>query len=126
MRSPSETTGEAATIPAPAASRLHVIDGERVGRDVGDALPAALVFGFNLVGADGLNLIQHILLAGHADGYHQNEGSRADHHAKRSQRETDLIAAESLVGKAEDLAVNHTRRTSFRRGRRGSRHAFSG
>jgi Na+-driven multidrug efflux pump len=87
------------------------------------ALPAALVFRFNLVGADRLDLLQHILLASHADRHHQDQRSGPDDHAEGSQCETHLIAAESLVGKTEDLAVNHTRRTSFRCGRGGSCHA---
>ena len=36
--------------------RIHVVDGQRVGGDIGDALAAALVFGLDLVGADGLDL----------------------------------------------------------------------
>ena len=102
--------------------RVHVVDGERVGRDIGDALAPALVFGLNLVGADRLDLLQHILLAGHADGDDEDQGGGADHHAQRGQRETDLIAAESLVGETQDLAVNHLRRTPFRRGGGGGRH----
>ena len=50
----------------------HVVDGQRVGGDVGNALASALIFGFNLVGADGLDLIQHILFAGHADRHDQD------------------------------------------------------
>ena len=93
---------------------VHVVDGERVGRDIGDALTAALVFRLDLVGADGLDLVQHVLLAGHADGYDEDQGGGADDHAQCGQREAYLVAAESLVGETQDFAVNHFRRTSFR------------
>ena len=66
----------------------------------------ALIFRFNLVGADRLNLVEHILLAGHADGDHQDQRGGADHHAQSGQREPHFIAAESLVGETQDLAVN--------------------
>ena len=102
--------------------RLKVIDGKRVRRDIGDALASALVLGFNLVGADRLNLVQHILLAGHADGHNQDERSGADHHSQRGQGEANFIAAESFVGKTQDFAINHAGRTSFDGGSGGSPH----
>ena len=104
---------------------IHVVNGQRVGGDIGDALAAALVFGLDLVGADGLDLAQHVLLAGHADGYNEDQGGGADDHPQRGQSEAYLVAAESLVGETQDLAVHHFRRTSFRRGGGGSRHAYS-
>ena len=107
-------------------TRLHVVDGERVGGDVGDALSPALVFRLNLVGADGLNLVQHILLAGHADGHDQNQGSGADDHAQRGQRETAPCCCRKSRRQSSDLAVYHLRRTSFRRGCGGGPHASSG
>ncbi len=106
--------------------RLKVIDGERVGSDIGDALAATLVFGFDLVGPDGLNLVQHILLAGHANGHNQDERSGADYHPQRGQGETNLIAAERFVGKTQDLAVNHAGRMSFGCGSGGSPHSVVG
>ena len=81
--------------------RVHVIDGQQIGGHV--ALRSALVFGIDQVGPNRLNLVQHVLLARHPDGDHQNQRSRANHHAQRRQRETHLVAAESVVGKAENL-----------------------
>ena len=83
---------------------FHVVDGQRVRRGVGNALRSALVLGVDQVRADALNQVQHILLSGQADGHDQNERGGANHHAQAGERKTHLVAAESVVGEADDLA----------------------
>src|SRR5207247_3600396 len=52
---------------------VHVINGEWIRGGVGNALRTTLVFGFDQISADGLNLVSYVLLASHADGdYHQD------------------------------------------------------
>ncbi len=63
--------------------RLHIVDGQCVTAGVGDAFPTALVFRINPIGANGLNLVQEVLLPSKTDGGHQNQGGSADHHAER-------------------------------------------
>src|SRR5438105_4840134 len=77
---------------------LHIINGQRIRSDVGDTLASALIFSFNLICTDSLNLVQHILLTGHANSDYQNQGSGSDHHPQSSQREANLVAKESLIG----------------------------
>jgi hypothetical protein len=88
---------------------LQIVDGKRVGGDVAHALRPALILRVDQVGPDGLDLVQHILLAGHADGDHQNERGGADHHAQRGQKKSHLVAHEGLVSEAENLAQRHVR-----------------
>ena len=87
--------------------RPHVIHGQRIRCGVIDALPSTWVFGVNHVGADGLDLVNHILLASHADGDYQDQRSCADNHAEGSQRESYFVAAKCIVGEVEDLADGH-------------------
>src|SRR6266849_7295923 len=84
--------------------RFHIVDGQSVTAGVGDTFPTALVFRVDPVRADGLNLVQEVLLAGKTDGGNQNQGGGPDHHAERGQGESNLVAHEGLVGEAKDLA----------------------
>src|SRR6185437_13406546 len=88
----------------------QVVDSEGVLSRVGDALRAAFVLGVNFVGADSLNLIQDVLLAGEADSDHQDQRSGSDYHANRRQHETDFVAAEGVVSEAQNLAECELRR----------------
>src|SRR5205823_3014420 len=83
-----------------------------------DALRAAFIFGIDKVGPNGLNLVEHVLLTSHANRYDQNEGRSPDDHAEGSEGEAHLVAAESIVGEAENLAVDETRPRRGRRCRR--------
>src|SRR5450759_4546294 len=110
MRSPRGTTGEAATMPG--TSSIAAFMSSRVS---GSGVTLAMRWpslwysaSIWLVPIDWIWF--NILLAGHADGYDQNQGGSTDHHPQRGQRETHLIAAESLVGEAQDFAVHHLRR----------------
>src|SRR5262249_12925773 len=87
----------------------HVIDRERIRGGVGNALRTTLIFGLDQVGANRLNLVEHILLAGHADGDNEDEGCSTNHHAERSERETYFVAAKRVVGEGENLTVDETR-----------------
>ena len=87
--------------------RLHVGEGKWVGRHVGDALAAADVLGINEIGADSLDLVQHVLLAGHADGDYQDQRRRANHHAQRGQREADFVATKGVVGEIENFPYRY-------------------
>ena len=68
---------------------------------------AAQVLRPDLVCANGLNLVEHVLTAGHSDGDYKDEGCRTDDHAQRGQDEANFIAAESVVGEAQYLADGH-------------------
>ena len=83
--------------------------GERFGSHVGDAFSTADVLRINQVGADGLDLIQHVLLARHSNGDHQDQGSRADYHPQGGQRKADFVAAKILVSESKNLANRHSR-----------------
>ena len=102
---------------------MHVINGERIRGGVGNALRTTLVFGFDQICADSLNLVQDVLLASHADGDYQNEGSGPNHHAERGQGKTYFIAAESIVGEAENLTIDETRPRPGRSCRSAGRHS---
>ena len=67
----------------------------------------AFVLRPNLVGADGLNLAQGVLFAGHANGDHKDERCSADDHAQRGQDEAHFVAAKSVVRETQDLAQGH-------------------
>ena len=104
-RSESWTTGEAATMPGTSSLHgLQIVDGERVGVGVADVRRAAQIFRPDLVGADGLNLVEDVLPSGHADGDDKDERGGADDHAQRGQHEAHFVAAESVVGEGENLA----------------------
>src|SRR5205807_10438795 len=70
---------------------------------------AADVLGINEIGADSLDLVQHVLLAGHADGDYQDQKRRANHHAQRGQREADFVATKGVVGEIENFPYRHSR-----------------
>ena len=78
--------------------------------------------GFDQIRADRLDLIQDILLSRQADGDHEDKRSCTNHHAQRGKCEADLVAAESVVSKADDLAQYELGRL-FRGCRGGSGHA---
>jgi hypothetical protein len=59
-----------------------------------------------------LDLVKDILLARHADGDHEDQRGRADHHAKSGESEAQFVAAESVIAKTDDLAENQLGRTS--------------
>src|SRR5262249_32398062 len=63
--------------------------------------------------------VEDILLAGHSNGYDQDQGSSADDHAQRGQGEANLVAAEGIVGKTENLAKHQLGRTLGRGGEYG-------
>ena len=88
---------------------VEIVDGERVGVGVADVRRAAQILSPDFVGADGLDLVEHELPAGHSDGDDENERRSADDHAKRGEDEADLVAAKSVVGKRDDLAEGHLR-----------------
>ena len=94
---------------------IHVVDCQRVGGDISNALRATFVFRENEVRAYRLDLAQHVLLARHADGDYQDQRSCADNHAEGSQRESYFVAAKSIVGEVEDLAECELR-SQFRYG----------
>ncbi len=100
--------------------RLQIFDGQGVRRGAADALRAPLILCVNQVGTDRLNLVEYVLPAGHADGDNQNQRGGADHHAQGGEGEAHLITAESVEGKAENLAEGHSRPKSV--GHEGSGH----
>ena len=51
---------------------IQVIERQQIGHGGGDSRRTALILSQNLIGADSLNLIQYVLLAGHADGHDQD------------------------------------------------------
>ena len=107
MRSPNATVGEAATtLGNLLANRLHILDRHGIGRGI-DALRSALVVGINHVGADGLQLAQHVLLSGQADGGHQDHRGRAHRHGQSRERELKFVAAEGVVGEVQDFAESN-------------------
>ena len=59
---------------------FHVLDGQRIVAGIADAAAAAFVFGVNPVRADGLNLVQKVLLAGETDRGDQDERRGSNHH----------------------------------------------
>ena len=68
---------------------------------------AALVVGDNHVGADSLDQVDGVLLAGQSNGDHQNYGGRSHHHAQGSQREAHLVGAKAVERKMNNLAEHH-------------------
>ena len=86
---------------------IHIVYGERVRVDIGDALSAAYVLRENQVGADGLDLIQDVLLAGHADGNYENQRCGTDYHAEGGQGETYFVAAKGVIGESQDFSESH-------------------
>ena len=88
---------------------MKVIDGERVGIGIADMRPTTLILSPNFIGANRLNLVEDVLLAGHPDRDHQDERGGSDDHAQRSENEAHLIAAKGVVGEGDDLAKGHLR-----------------
>ena len=102
--------------------RMNVGNGELIGGNV--PLAAALIFGVDEIGTDGLDLIEHILFAGHPNRDHQNQRGGTDDHPQLGEHKAHLIAAKGVVGKAVDFAKNQRRRTTrWRRGSDGT-HVF--
>ena len=81
---------------------------------------AAQVLRPDFIGANGLNLVEHILLARHANGNYKYERGSADHHTQGGQDEADLIAAKSVEGKGQYFANGHVGPKAF--GHKGSSH----
>src|SRR5229473_5855274 len=86
---------------------IHIFYGERVRVDIGDALSAAHVLRENQVGADGLDLVQDVLLTGHANGDYENQRCGPYYHAESSQRKTYFVAAKGVIGESEDFPQSH-------------------
>src|SRR5579864_4463871 len=97
---------------------VHVIDGQEIGSRV--ALRSTFILGIDHVGADRLNLVEHVLLPGHTDGDHKNEGSSTNDHSQGGERKAHLVAAERVIGETDNFPENQFRWTARRRG--SSRH----
>ena len=67
----------------------------------------ALVIGVDHVGADRLNLVENILLAGKADRHNQDQRGGPDHHAQGGERKADLAGSERIDRQLGDLAEEH-------------------
>ncbi len=88
---------------------MEILDSQWIGIGIADVRRAAQVLCPNLIGANGLDLVEHILAAGHPDSDHQDERCGTNHHAQCSQDETNLVTAKSIVSEAQNFADGHVR-----------------
>ena len=91
------------------AYRVQVVDRHVIVGRLGAVDRSAFVVGGDHVDADRLDLLQHVLLARKADGHDQDQRRRADHHAERRERVSDLVGAEGLDGNAHRFAQDEFR-----------------
>jgi hypothetical protein len=65
-----------------------------------------------------LKLAQNVLLPGQTDGGYQDDRSRSHGHSQGRKHELQLVAAEGVVGKVQDLTSSNREAALSRQGRR--------
>ena len=110
MRSCMSMTGEEyMTLGNWATTAFSSSIGQVVGiaHALGGSCAAAGIFNFNGVGAELLDEVEDVGLAGHADGDDEDDRCGSDDHAERGEEEARFGGAEAVHGELEDLAEQH-------------------
>src|SRR5215813_15166083 len=81
----------------------QIVNGQGVGSGGRDAISAAFVLGVNHIGANGLDEVQNVLLACHADGDHEDKRRGANHHAQSRKQKLYLVAAEGVEREVDNF-----------------------